>query len=341
MSSKKRTFETNAKDLNQYFTNSKLAGDVFGLVESIFDPTGSKLYIEPAAGDGAFFYLMPSNRRIGVDIDAELKSQHPEYIIADFTLQSRESLTSKPAKDVIVLGNPPFTKRTVVSKASAIKNRLTGGCTNMSLKFINHAATMSDTVCFLVGCNMKKLSIQEKINPELHLVHEKIINSQLWKKNEKIAFTLGVGSKKIDHINIVFQVWQRKYDDAGNMILRKSHFLNVPKLKAGKWHDGDFEIMEATSEHSNIAIRCQGSLELIGDVIVDATKLTNLRLESAKKKKGRNSGTFLFLRTENFDHVKEKLISLKQKICDYCKYTNMGWSVSFNMMDLLKIYTEN
>src|SRR5205823_3162251 len=72
----------NPIERSQHFTKP-------ALVERLYSLTLDKLaeheiaidtWIEPAAGDGVFYDLLPAGRRVGVDIDP----QHPELIAADF-----------------------------------------------------------------------------------------------------------------------------------------------------------------------------------------------------------------------------------------------------------------
>jgi len=195
-------------NLNQFQTDSNLAEKLFQIIKNSFDKDNNKFYIEPSAGEGSFYNILPQNRRAGVDIDTDLQEKYPEYIFSDFLktnakqiFQSKAATTTR--ENIIVIGNPPFSLRSTVKKGP-LNNRLTGGSKNMSLLFINHAATMADTVCMILGCNMRKLSIQEKVNNELHLVHEEILSSQLWKNSDKQSFGLKKASKRVTDINAVF-----------------------------------------------------------------------------------------------------------------------------------------
>jgi len=136
---------------------------------------------------------------------------------------------------------------------------------------------------------------------------------------------------------------------SGNIIKRSSHFDGVPVITAGVWRTldgdnkpGDFSIMKMCDLDANIAIRCQGSLQFIGQVVVGEKLKDLIKNEQAKKKTterpSRNGSSFLFLLANDVDEVAKRLVALKKYIENYCAYTNMGWAVSINTRDLLKIY---
>ncbi len=91
--------------LDQFFTNSDIAAhcceEAFKFLEQEGISLDDCLFIEPAAGNGAFLKFLPPAQRIGIDIcpmDSEVKE-------ADF-------LTWRPEiphdKKLIYIGNPPF-----------------------------------------------------------------------------------------------------------------------------------------------------------------------------------------------------------------------------------------
>lgn len=82
-------------------------------------------FVEPSAGRRAFYDLMPSRRRIGIDIDSAAEGRG--LIRADY-------LTWLPTPgDYVVLGNPPFGLRG-----------------HLALQFINHSAVFAAAVGFVL-----------------------------------------------------------------------------------------------------------------------------------------------------------------------------------------------
>lgn len=81
-------------------------------------------FVEPSAGDGGFYSLLPKDRRIGVDIDP----QHKDIIRRDYLLWQPENNGK-----YIVIGNPPFGLRG-----------------HLALQFINHSYNFADVVAFIL-----------------------------------------------------------------------------------------------------------------------------------------------------------------------------------------------
>jgi len=88
-------------------------------------------WIEPSAGNGAFFKLLPKNNRTGLDI----KPLNDEIVKQDYL---KYGLPKN--KKNIVLGNPPFGHRGV-----------------MALNFINHSKN-ADYVCFILQCFLQAVA---------------------------------------------------------------------------------------------------------------------------------------------------------------------------------------
>ncbi len=113
---------------DKYYTSSTAAKQCWEL----FTNTATKLnvnlqdytFIEPSAGAGAFYDLLPKDRRIGVDI-----SPHCEGLIkADYL-----TWTPPNPNKYIVIGNPPFGLRG-----------------HLALQFINHSYNFADMVAFIL-----------------------------------------------------------------------------------------------------------------------------------------------------------------------------------------------
>ena len=98
-----------------------------------FEKTAAKLnidlaqyrFIEPSAGCGGFYDILPSRRRIGIDIAPRRKG----LIAADYLLWMPVDKKKKYA----VVGNPPFGLRG-----------------HLALQFINHSAAFADLVAFIL-----------------------------------------------------------------------------------------------------------------------------------------------------------------------------------------------
>lgn len=110
--------------LDQFFTTPKVAADCFAEVMSFLAERGESAstfhYIEPSAGSGAFFDLMPPSQRTGIDVLPLRK----EFVRNDFL-----TWTPHSKRRNLVIGNPPFGYRAW-----------------LALAFINHAAKFADHI---------------------------------------------------------------------------------------------------------------------------------------------------------------------------------------------------
>ena len=112
------------------------------LAENEINKSNFDLWLEPSAGNGAFYELLPPNR-LGFDIR---ESQNPEIIIKDFLKLPVEYFTSK-FNHVVTIGNPPFGKNS-----------------SLAVKFFNHCAEFSECIAMVLPKTFLKSSIQNRLN---------------------------------------------------------------------------------------------------------------------------------------------------------------------------------
>lgn len=118
-----------ARDKDQFYTKPEVAEHCYHRFHSVaenlnIDLSGYRM-IEPAAGCGNFYRLLPPRRRIGID----LAPREGTLIQADYLRWSPGSGSGK----FIVIGNPPFGLRG-----------------HLALQFINHSANFADMVAFIL-----------------------------------------------------------------------------------------------------------------------------------------------------------------------------------------------
>lgn len=110
-------------DLDCFYTHPDIAKECSENLYTFMQKDGidpSKYhFIDPGAGTGVFYDLMPDGRRTGIDI----LPGRPEFIDQDYLAWSPPN----PQKYYAVLGNPPFGYRAW-----------------LALAFVNHSATFSD-----------------------------------------------------------------------------------------------------------------------------------------------------------------------------------------------------
>jgi len=168
------------KEKDQFFTNKETAKYCYNKCHEVLSSHGIDLreyhYIEPSAGDGSFYTLMPDDRRTGVDIEPQCEG----VIQADF-LQWQPDTEKN-----IIIGNPPFGLRG-----------------NLALKFINHAHEFADFVCFIVPQlfdSNGKGSCKSRVKG-YNLIHSEVIDSSFYYP----------GGADVE-VNCVFQIWSKLHE---------------------------------------------------------------------------------------------------------------------------------
>jgi len=167
--------------LDQFFTRIDIAKKCWKSLCDYMIADGVNInhynFIEPSAGLGAFYDLLPTHRRIGIDID-KFRS---EYIQCDF-------LSWKPKKNgysYACVGNPPFGYRAW-----------------LALLFINHAALFSDYIGFILPMGFQsrgKSNLIDRVNG-LYLVHSSPLPAD--------SFYYADG--KTAKVNALWQIWARQ-----------------------------------------------------------------------------------------------------------------------------------
>ena len=164
--------------IDQFYTLSETAEycwEVFAKTASAHDiDLDSYTFIEPSAGSGSFYNLMPPDRRIGVDI---APSSCPDVLLADFL-----RWTPAENKPYVVVGNPPFGLRG-----------------HLALQFINHASSFADLIGFVLP---QMFESDGKGVPAKRVDQMSLIYSE---KLPADSFFLPDGSPSAIHT--VFQVW--------------------------------------------------------------------------------------------------------------------------------------
>lgn len=184
-------------------------------------------FIEPSAGLGAFYDLLPKNRRIGIDI----VEGNPQFIRQDFLSWQPENKKRK----YICVGNPPFGYRAW-----------------LALSFLNHAGLFSDYIGFIVPMAFQsdgKSNVKDRVKG-FYLVHQSPLpaNSfvdiegktvkvnalwQIWKKGKRIKKI----DKTCDSYIDLFTVDMRKERKCGHnrlheadFFLQRTFYTEPPKL---------------------------------------------------------------------------------------------------------------
>lgn len=205
--------------------------------------------IEPSAGNGSFSSLIPKC------LAFDLHPEHEDIIEQDWLAYNGERFTDKK---ILVIGNPPF-----------------GQQNSLAVKFINHAAGFADTIAFILPLSFKKDSIQNRLNPNLHLIFEYIL--------PKDSFLLN-GEKY--HVPCVFQVWEYREDEkriktpktipAGYRFVKREDGAHFSVQRIGGRAGSATKDWEKRNSQSNYFIRLDGIIDetMINKVVDDFNKVS-------------------------------------------------------------------
>ncbi len=157
--------------LDQYYTRQDVAVHFHTIFCEHFDPTTLQM-VEPSAGAGAFFKLLP---RGSLAYDVE-----PKFIgiqTADFLTVHIES-----GRSIAAIGNPPFGKNS-----------------SMAVRFFNHAARQASVIALILPRTFRKASIENRLDRAFHLIREEIVPDD--------AFLF---RSKPYNVPAIFQIWERR-----------------------------------------------------------------------------------------------------------------------------------
>lgn len=219
--------------LDQYNTTPEVAEYCWASFQKFLKADGTTLknykIIEPSAGTGAFYNLLPKNNRIGIDVD----KFNPEYIQQDFLTWEPNHTSDRPC---VAIGNPPFGYRGW-----------------LALAFLNRAAEFCDYVGFIVPMSFQSdgkgspknrvkgmtLVHSEKLSGDIFILSngEKVqVNTlwQIWKKGDAPALPdLSICDDYIDLFTVDLRkerlCGMNKIDNC-NTFLQRTYFGNPPSL---------------------------------------------------------------------------------------------------------------
>jgi len=176
---KRLHFNTKAKQKDQFYTNPELAAKLVDFTVRALPVERRALLLEPSAGTGAFLVPMKKHgRAIGLDIDPK----HGWVKEGNFLESSSKDFGGLRTDEVCVIGNPPF-----------------GFAANLAVLFFNHAATMADTIAFIVPRTFRKASVHNKLNLNFWLFDDQDVG--------KDAF---IFQDEAYDVPCCFQIWERR-----------------------------------------------------------------------------------------------------------------------------------
>lgn len=162
----------------QFYTPIELAQTLVGDVEAVLGSLEGKIVLEPAGGTGSFIEAAYVN---GVQevISFDIEPLHEAVSLGSFLDQQ---LTQQ---NLITISNPPFGRNNA-----------------LSVPFFNHAAKVSDAICFIVPRSWRKWSVTNRLDLNFDLAFDKDID---------IDYVDSTGELISDKSRLAtcFQIWKR------------------------------------------------------------------------------------------------------------------------------------
>ena len=124
----------------QYYTPKPLALELVTQIEKVLGSLAGKTILEPAGGTGAFIDAVQAKGVANV-ISFDIEPLHELVSVGDFLEQEINE------SNLITISNPPF-----------------GRNNSLSIPFFNHAAKVSDAICFIVPRSWRKWSVTNRLD---------------------------------------------------------------------------------------------------------------------------------------------------------------------------------
>lgn len=162
----------------QYYTPKSLAIELVSQVEKVLGPLAGKTVLEPAGGTGSFIEAVQA---AGVHKVISFDIEPLHELIKEGSFLDQELGES----NLITISNPPF-----------------GRNNSLSIPFFNHAAKVSDAICFIVPRSWRKWSVTNRLDLNFELVLDLDL---------EIDYEDAEGSalSAKSHLATCFQVWKR------------------------------------------------------------------------------------------------------------------------------------
>lgn len=172
----KSTKDVRKEGLDKFYTKIDYSKKCIEKVFELYDKEKFDLIIEPSAGNGSFFNQIDFSDKIGIDIFPENENIKKMNFF--------DYIAPKNKNNILTIGNPPF-----------------GRVSSIAIKFFNHSACFSNVIAFIVPRTFRKLSVQNKLNKNFHIIYDEDIPVkpccfeppmmvkccfQIWEKKEKI-----------------------------------------------------------------------------------------------------------------------------------------------------------
>ena len=217
--------------LDQFFTKPEVASLCWEqLVGVLAELTGRNLdslfFVEPSAGAGDFYDILPPERRLGID----LEPRRPEFVRDDFLDWQPHGAVPAATERVAVVGNPPFGKRG-----------------KMAVHFFRRASLVADTIGFIVPVIFRKYFIHKQLPSDFRWIHSvQLPRSAFW-----------TDAHKNHAVNTEFQVWTRLPTRRQDHRLHEAPPIRHPDFQLFQYNNTE-DALKVFDEDFNFAVPCQG-----------------------------------------------------------------------------------
>jgi hypothetical protein len=180
------------KEKDQFFTPSTTAEYCYSkfieVITEYKDSENNYTFIEPSAGNGVFLKILPTDRRIGLDIEPKINEIKKQNYLEWFPIENTK---------YVVIGNPPFGLRG-----------------QLALKFINHSSKFADYVCFILPQLFESdgKGVPRKRVEGLNLIH-----------SEKLDTIFESPNGKNIRVQCIFQIWSKFHKNDSYVINQKEN----------------------------------------------------------------------------------------------------------------------
>ena len=162
----------------QYYTPKPLALELVSQIEKVLGSLAGKTILEPAGGTGAFIEAVQAKGVTRV-ISFDIEPLHELVTQGNFLEQEIKET------NLITISNPPF-----------------GRNNSLSIPFFNHAAKVSDAICFIVPRSWRKWSVTNRLDLGFELALDLDIEIDYVDAD-------GTPLSNKNHLATCFQIWKK------------------------------------------------------------------------------------------------------------------------------------
>ena len=186
---------SNKQSLDKFYTKSDIAKKYIDKTYELFSTVKWDIIIKPSVGNGSFYnilfdkYLFNIKKEniIGIDIEPDIINKEFNIIQQDYLKFHLNECILNENKKILVIGNPPFGKNS-----------------SLAIQFFNHSAEFATIIAFILPRVFRRISIQNKLNLNYHLVFDEEIPIT------PCAFTPTMNAK------CCFQIWEKRPNKTSN-----------------------------------------------------------------------------------------------------------------------------